>query len=361
MNLIKKHTEYINWVNELKGLIQNTQIKASISVNRELLGLYWTIGKSISDKVEKANWGSSVVEELSKDLKREFPNQKGFSRSNLFSMKKWFEFYSKSEIEIEFVQQLVGQIPWGQNVVIISKSKSIEEAIFYSNKTIENNWSRSILIHQIELGFYERQGQTITNFTYTLPAPHSELATEILKDPYKFDFLTLQEKALEKDIENQLVKHITSFLLELGKGFSFVGQQVPIKIDNQDFYIDLLFYHIKLKCYVVVELKAIEFKAEFAGKMNLYLSAIDDTLKTEAENPTIGLLLCKSKSEIIAEYALRGMKQPIGIAEYEINKAIPKEIKTELPTIEEIEQATAKAISIAGSGSNLNDNPINNK
>jgi predicted nuclease of restriction endonuclease-like (RecB) superfamily len=340
MNLTNKRTEYISWVNELKILIQKTQIKASISVNRELLSLYWTIGKSISEKVNKANWGSSVVEELSKDLKSEFPNQKGFSRSNLFSMKKWFEFYSTSEIDLEKIQQLVGQIPWGQNVIIISKSKSIEEAIFYSNKTIENNWSRSVLIHQIELDFYERHGKAITNFTKTLPTPHSELATETLKDPYKFDFLTLQEKALEKDIENQLVKHITSFLLELGTGFSFVGQQVPVKIDNQDFYIDLLFYHIKLKCYIVVELKAIEFKAEFAGKMNLYLSAIDDSFKTDAENPTIGLLLCKSKSEIIAEYALRGMTQPIGIAEYEINKAIPKEIKTELPTIEEIELAT---------------------
>ena len=302
MSLTKKHTEYINWVNELKTLIQRTQIKASILVNRELMSLYWTIGKSISEKVNTANWGSSVVEKLSKDLKEEFPNQKGFSRSNLFSMKKWFEFYSQSDIDTEKIQQLVGQIPWGHNVVIIS----------------------------------------------SLPTPHSELATETLKDPYKFDFLTLQEKALEKDIEIQLVKHITSFLLELGTGFSFVGQQVPVKIDNQDFYIDLLFYHIKLKCYVVVELKAIEFKAEFAGKMNLYLSAIDDSLKTKAENPTIGLLLCKSKSEIIAEYALRGMTQPIGIAEYEISNAIPKEIKTELPTIEEIELATTKAIRNAG-------------
>jgi len=347
--LIKKHTEYFNWVNELKTLIQKTQIKASISVNRELLGLYWTIGRSISEKVNNANWGSSVVEELSKDLKAEFPNQKGFSRSNLFSMKKWFEFYSKSEIDLVKIQQLVGQIPWGHNVVITSKSKSIKEAVFYSNKTIENNWSRSVLIHQIELKFYERHGKAITNFTQTLPPPHSELATETLKDPYKFDFLTIQEKALEKDIETQLVKHITSFLLELGTGFSFVGQQFPVKIDNQDFYIDILFYHIKLKCYVVVELKAIEFKAEFAGKMNLYLSAIDDNLKTDTENPTIGLLLCKSKSEIIAEYALRGMTQPIGIAEYEINNAIPKEIKTELPTIEEIELATTNAIRIVDS------------
>ncbi len=344
MVTLKKNIEYIKWVNELKNLIQKTQIKAAITVNKELLSLYWKIGKSISEKVNKANWGTSVVEQLSKDLKIEFPNQKGFSRSNLFSMKKWFEFYTNSNLDIKKVQQLVGQIPWGHNVIIVSKSKSIKEAIFYSSKTIENNWSRAVLLHQIELGLYERQGKAITNFHKTLPTPHSELANETLKDPYKFDFLTLQEKAVEKDIENQLIEHITSFLLELGTGFSFVGQQVPIKVDNQDFHIDLLFYHIKLKCYVVVELKAIEFKAEFAGKMNLYLSAVDDTMKTDAENPTIGLLLCKSKSEIIAEYALRGMTQPIGIAEYKITKAIPKEIKSKLPTIEEIEIATTKAM-----------------
>lgn len=344
MDLVKQNKEYLEWVIDLKNLIQSSQIKASIMVNRELLILYWNIGQSISEKVEKGNWGSAIVDELSKDLKKELPNQKGFSRSNLFSMKKWFEFYSKSEFEIEKIQQLVGQIPWGQNVVIVTKSKTIEEALFYTSKTIENNWSRSVLTHQIELDFYGRKGKAVTNFETTLPVLHSELATETLKDPYKFDFLTLQEKAVEKDIENQLVTHITSFLLELGNGFSFVGQQFPVKIDNHDFYIDLLFYHIKLKCYVVVELKGIEFKAEFAGKMNLYLSAVDETLKTEAENPTIGLLLCKSKSTIIAEYALRGMSQPIGIAEYEINKAFPDEIKSELPTIEEIEQATTKVI-----------------
>jgi len=197
------------------------------------------------------------------------------------------------------------------------------------------------LINQISSGFYNRKGKAITNFNNTLPEPHSELATETLKDPYKLDFLNLQEKVLEKEIEEQLVKHITSFLLELGAGFSFVGQQVPVKIDGQDFYIDLLFYHIKLKCYVVIELKAIEFKAEFAGKMNLYLSAVDDSMKTESDNPTIGLLLCQSKSEIIAEYALRGMTQPIGIAEYELSKAIPKNLKSDLPTIEKIEKELA--------------------
>ncbi len=344
MSGIIDNNEYKNWIGEIKELIQSKQIKAAIAVNKELINLYWQLGKSIAEKVNTSLWGTSVVEQLSHDLKKEFPRQKGFSRSNLFSMKKLYEFYSASDRDAEKIQQLVGQIPWGHNVIIITKTNEVEEAFFYIEKTIENNWSRAVLLHQIEMGFYRRKGKAITNFPHTLPKPYSELANETLKDPYKFDFLTLQEKAVEKDIENQLVKHITSFLLELGKGFSFVGQQVPIKIDNKDFYIDLLFYHIKLKCYVVIELKAIEFKAEFAGKMNLYLSAVDDSLKTENENPTIGILLCKSKSKIMAEYALRGMSQPIGIAEYEINKVLSEDIMSELPTIEEIEKATGKAM-----------------
>jgi len=330
--------EYNQWISELKGKIQSAQLKAATAVNQELLQLYWEMGKSISHKINESKWGTAVVEVLAKDLKAAFPEQKGFSRSNLFSMKKWYEFYSGSAIETEKVQQLVGQIPWGHNVAIISKTHSKKEALFYCGKTIENNWSRSVLTHQIEAGLYARQGKAITNFTKTLPSAHSELATETLKDPYKFDFLNLQEKVLEKDIEQQLIKHITAFLLELGAGFSFVGQQVPIKIDGKDFFIDLLFYHIKLKSYVVIELKSIEFKAEFAGKMNLYLSAVDDTLKDKTDNPTIGLLLCKSKSQIIAEYALRGMSQPIGVAEYELSKSIPEDLKPSLPTIEAIEQ-----------------------
>lgn len=341
MDIVKQNKKYRKWVEELKGLIQKSQIKASISVNKELLELYWKIGESISEKSNAENWGTSVVEQLSKDLKTIFPNQFGFSRSNLFSMKKWFEFYNSSNIQIEKIQQLVGQIPWGQNVLIITKAKNINEALFYADKTVENNWSRAVLSHQIDLGLFKRKGKAITNFQETLPLPQSELAVESLKDPYKLDFLTLGEKALEKDIEEQLVSHITSFLLELGAGFSFVGRQVPLKIDDREFYIDLLFYHIKLRCYFVIELKTYEFKAEYAGKMNLYLSAVDDLIKTETENPTIGLLLCKSKSKIVAEYALRGTSQPIGIAEYEIVKSIPENLKTKLPTIEEIEKELA--------------------
>lgn len=337
MNSIDSN-EYKKWVRELKNKILSKQIKAAISVNTELLNLYWEIGKSISEKLGSSEWGSSVVQNLSDDLKKEFPNQKGFSRSNLFYMRKWYEFYATESHSFEKVQQVVGQIPWGHHLTILTKVKSHDEAIFYCQKTIENNWSRAVLINQIDSGLINRLGKATTNFTKTLIQPQSELAQETLKDPYKLDFIDLGEKILERDIEQQLVKHITSFLLELGSGFSFVGQQVQLKIDNQDFYIDLLFYHIKLKCYVVIELKTIQFKAEFAGKMNLYLSAVDDQLRTEGDNPTIGLLLCKTKSEIIAEYALRGTTQPIGIAEYDLKKVIPEELKPNLPTIEKIEK-----------------------
>src|SRR5680860_272600 len=339
--------EYVEWVRGLKEKIRSTQIKAAVSVNREMLYLYWEIGKSISHKIRESDWGSSIVDKLATDLKREFPGQKGFSRSNLFHMKKWFEFYSVENTGYEKVQQVVGQIPWGHNLVIVSKSKSYREALFYCEKTIENNWSRAVLLNQIESDLWNRIGRATTNFSNTLPEPQSELGRETLKDPYKLNFLDLGEKILERDLERQLVKHITSFLLELGTGFSFVGQQVALKVDGQDFFIDLLFYHIKLKCYVVIELKAIEFKAEFAGKMNLYLSAVDDQMRTESDNPTIGLLLCKSKSEIIAEYALRGTTQPIGIAQYDLNKAIPDELEPDLPTIEKIEKELSSTMKTA--------------
>lgn len=336
--------EYRIWLKSLKERIKSTQIKAAVTVNTEMLCLYWEIGKSISEKLNVAKWGSAVVENLALDLKNEFPNQKGFSRSNLFSMRKWFEFYSSDSVSFEKIQQPVGQIPWGHHLAIISSTNDLEEALFYCHKIVENNWSRAVLLNQLGSGLYGRTGKAINNFSHTLTKPNSELAKDTLKDPYMLNFLDLGEKMLERDLERQLIKHITSFLLELGAGFSFVGQQVALKIDNQDFFIDLLFYHIRLKCYVVIELKSIEFKTEFAGKMNLYLSAVDDQLKTESDNPTIGLQLCKSKSEIVAEYALRGTTQPIGIAEYDLGKAIPKDLKTSLPTIEKIEEELATSL-----------------
>ena len=345
MKVDKKHKDYIEWIDNIKSKIRTAQIKAALSANSELIKLYWDIGKDIFEKQEIQGWGNFIVENLSKDLKSEFPETKGFSRRNLFYMKKFYNFYKN---DFEKVQQLVAQIPWGHNILIISKSQNINEAVFYLNETLENNWSRDILDMQIESDLYERKGKAITNFSQSLPQPNSDLANQSLKDPYLFDFLTLKKDADEKSIEEQLTKHITHFLLELGKGFAFIGRQYHLEIGKKDYYIDLLFYHTKLRCYVVIELKTKEFKAEYAGKLNFYLSAVDETLKTKDDNPTIGILLCKERNKIEAEYALRGMSQPIGVAEFKLSKAIPKDIKSELPSIEEIELATTKAISNAG-------------
>jgi len=345
MKLKKQDKEYLIWLDNLKSRIRTTQIKAALSANSELIKLYWDIGKDIFEKQEIKSWGNSIVENLSKDLKSEFPNMKGFSRRNLFYMKKFYDFYKS---DFEKVQQLVAQIPWGHNILMISKSQSINEAIFYLNETLENSWSRDVLDMQIGSGLYKRKGNAITNFSQSLPQPSSDLANQTLKDPYLFDFLTLKKDADEKSIEEQLTKHITHFLLELGKGFAFIGRQYHLEIGRKDYYIDLLFYHTKLRCYVVIELKTNEFKAEYAGKLNFYLSAVDETLKSKEDNQTIGILLCKERNKIEAEYALRGMSQPIGVAEFKLSKAIPNEIKSELPTIEEIELATIQAIRNVG-------------
>ena len=353
MKLDKQHNDYLEWLNNLKSKIRTTQIKAALSANSELIKLYWDIGKDIFEKQEVKGWGNSIVESLSKDLKAEFPDMKGFSRRNLFYMKKFYNFYKS---DFEKVQRLVAQIPWGHNILIISKSQNINEAIFYLNETLENNWSRGILDLQIENNLFKRKGNAVTNFSDSLPKPNSDLANQTLKDPYLFDFLTLKNDADEKSIEDQLTKHITHFLLELGKGFAFIGRQYHLEIGKKDYYIDLLFYHTKLRCYVVIELKAKEFKAEYAGKLNFYLSAVDDILKSNEDNPTIGILLCKERNKIEAEYALRGMSQPIGVAEFKLSKAIPKEIKSELPTIEEIELATTTAISNAGGSDKIENN-----
>lgn len=331
-------TEYIEWLGGLKKRIKSTQIKAALSANKEVIELYWEIGKELFEKQENRGWGNSVVDNLEKDLVSEFPDLKGFSRRNLFYMKGFYSFYKS---DFNKVQQLVAQIPWGHNILIVSKSKSIEESIFYLTETIENSWSRSILDMQIGTNLYLRQGKAITNFKSTLPNPDSDLANQTLKDPYLFDFLTIKKNADERSIENQLTKHITQFLLELGTGFAFIGRQYKLEVGDKDFYIDLLFYHTKLRCYVVVELKAKNFKPEYAGKLSFYLSAIDDKLKTETDNPTIGIVLCQEKNKIEAEYALRGISQPIGIAEYQLSRAIPDEIKSDLPTIEEIEKELA--------------------
>lgn len=331
------NTEYKNWLVELKSKIRSSQIKAAIAVNSELIAFYWELGKMINE--QQTAWGSKFLETVSKDLQDEFPEMKGFSVSNLKFCKLFFNYFSiRSQVENEIAKNNVVKLPWGHIKLIITKIKETIGAEFYIQQTIENNWSRDILDLQIKSKLYERQGKSITNFKNTLPEPFSDLAIQTLKDPYVFDFLTLDSKYRERDIENQLVQHITKFLLELGKGFAFVGQQYHLVIAENDYYIDMLFYHTRLKCYVVVELKNTKFIPEFAGKLNFYLSAVDSLVKQDDDKPTIGILLCKDKSNLEAEFALRDINKPIGISELRLTENLPDNLKSSLPTIEEIEE-----------------------
>lgn len=325
---------YEDWLSDLKGRIHHAQQSATLAVNRELIQLYWQIGTDILARQAAQGWGAKVIERLAHDLKKAFPEMKGFSARNL----KYMRMFAESWQSDAFVQQPVAQIPWGHNLVLLSKLKTVEERLAYAQKTLENGWSRNVLVMQIETGLMERQGTALTNFEQQLPKPQSDLARESLKDPYRFDFLGLSHEAQEREIENALVHHVTEFLLELGAGFAFVGKQVPLEVGGDDFFIDLLFYHLKLRCYIVIELKAGDFKPEHLGQLGFYLTAVDRQIKTPEDQPTIGLLLCKTKNKVVAEYALGGKKQPIGIAEYQLQKALPKTMETNLPSIEQIER-----------------------
>jgi len=350
---------YTVTIGQITKEIEAARLKASISVNRHLLMLYWKIGNIILEQQNAEGWGTKVIERLSNDLRKEFPDMKGTSPRNLKYMRAFAEAYPEfvqqaaaqindvsivqplvaqnHNSDILFVQPLVAQIPWAHNLAILDRIKSPQERLFYVKKTLENNWSRNVLIHQIESGLYNRQGKAVSNFVQTLPASQSDLAKEMLKDPYKFDFLNLSEEYFEKDLEDALVNHITKFLLELGAGFSYVGRQYHLEIGGEDFYIDLLFYHLRLRSYVVIELKTGKFIPEYASKLNFYLSAVDDMLKYKTDNPTLGILICKEHNKVIAEYALRDINKPIGVAAYELTQAIPENLKGSLPTIEEIE------------------------
>ena len=337
--------EYKKFLVELKEKVKNSQLKAAIKVNYELLNLYWELGKKITEKQKEYSWGDSFISNLSNDLKKGFPEMKGFSVQNLKNIRYWYLFYAEYLIGLQPVSQLkkienkIKSIPWGHNQRIMYKCKSVREAIFYVEKTIENGWSRTILEHQIDSKLYERLGSAISNFDSRLPKVQSELAKQTIKDPYNFDFLTLRDKYDERELEDALVKQITSFLLELGTGFSYIGRQVHLKVGDSDFYIDLLFYHVKLHCYVVVELKTEKFKPDFAGQLNFYVTAVNRDLKSQEDNQTIGILICKDKDNVVAEYSLANISQPIGISKYEISKLLEKEYKSSLPSIEEIEQS----------------------
>lgn len=326
--------EYRAFIQDVKQRIQSSQIKAAVSVNRELLLLYWELAERIVAKQQEAAWGDGFLLRMSRDLQEAFPGMRGFSVRNIKYMRQWFQFWS---VAPAIGQQLVAQIPWGHNLVIISKVKNAVEALYYVQKTMENNWSRAVLTHHIESRLYERDGKAITNFHATLPAPQSDLARQTLKDPYNFDFLTLSEKHDERELEAALVKHVTRFLLELGAGFSFIGRQYRLEVAGDEFFIDLLFYHVRLHCYVVIELKAVKFKPEYAGKLNFYISAVDGILKTDADNPTIGILICKAKNNTVVEYALKDIHKPMGVSEYTITRNLPEDLRSSLPSIEEIE------------------------
>jgi predicted nuclease of restriction endonuclease-like (RecB) superfamily len=351
----------------IKQQVQSAQAKAALAVNGSLIQLYWNMGQMIAENQALFEGRNNYVEQLAKDLRAEFPEEKGFSRANLFFIRKFYQFYAGADSVLQAVrlgksfhvpisvqqpvpyenedsvQQPVGlnnllsSVPWGHHVVIINKLKDREEALFYIHQTIENNWSRAILTLQIEQDLFSRQGKAITNFQHTLPEKQALMAKQILKDPYNFGFLTLEPQVQELDIERQLTDHITKFLLELGKGFAFIGRQYPLQVGDKNYRLDLLFYHIRLRCFVVVDLKVVEFEPEFAGKMNFYLSVVDDQIKTVDDQPSIGIILCKNKNKLEVEYALQGMSKPIGVSEFTVTQALPAELKSTLPTIEEFE------------------------
>jgi predicted nuclease of restriction endonuclease-like (RecB) superfamily len=328
-------TEYQELLISLKQRIRTSQIRAALAVNRELILLYWQIGREILTRQSQQGWGAKVIDRLSQDLRQEFPELKGLSRTNLLYMRAFAEAYAEEQI----VQQVVGQIPWGHNLIILDKVKDSAARRWYAQAVTTNGWSRNILAIQIESQLYQRQGQAVTNFDTTLPPAQSDLATATLKDPYIFDFLSLGKEVQERELENALVEHIERFLLELGSGFAFVGKQFELVVGGQDFRLDLLFYHLKLRCYVVIELKVDEFKPEYAGKLNFYLSAVDDLLRHPDDAPTIGILLCRSKNGVVAEYALRDINKPMGVAEWTeaLTKSLPDPLVSKLPSIEELE------------------------
>ncbi len=338
MDLIKINNEYKQFVIEVKNKIRQSQLKAAVKVNYELLDLYWELGAKIIEMQKEYSWGDSFLKELSKDLKKEFSDMKGFSVTNLKYIRRFYNFYSKSLQPVDQIGSLVKQIPWGHNQRIINKCNNVDEAIFYVIKTIEYGWSRSVLEHNIENDLFLRKAKAVSNFEKTLPKLQSDLANQTLKDPYNFDFLTLSNDYNEKELEISLVSKITEFLLELGTGFSYMGRQVNIKVGESEFYIDLLFYHVKLHCYVVVELKTEKFKPEFVGQLNFYVTAVNKKMKSKQDNDTIGILICKDKDDVVAEYSLSRINQPIGIAKYELDKLLYEEFKSSLPSIEEIEQ-----------------------
>ncbi len=344
--------DYQEWLKSIKQRIHATRMKVALAANGELISLYYDIGAQIVDRESHAQWGSGFIDAFSHDLRQAFPEVGGFSSKNLRYCRAFFRFYCDPAIWQQAVAKLgdtpwVGaesqlsallmEIPWGHHILIFTKCSSVAEAGFYITQTLEQGWSRDVLALQLKSNLHARAGKAVTNFSRTLPLPQSDLARQTLKDPYTFDFMAMTVPYNERDVERQLTQHITQFLLELGKGFAFIGRQYPLVIAGNDYYIDLLFYHVTLKCYVVVELKNRKFIPEYAGKLNFYLSAVDSLLKRDDDQPTIGLLLCRDKNNIEVEFSLRDMNKPMGVSEYTLVESLPDNLKGALPTVEEIE------------------------
>ena len=335
--MLMNSNEYLEIVKSIRDEIKVAQYKAAVSVNRELIMLYYNIGRVIN---EHKSWGNKFIDNLAADIKLSFPSATGYSVRNLKYMAKFAELYPDEEI----VQATLAQITWYHNIALMDKVKDTKVALWYAEQTANHGWSRNVLVHQIESGLYERQviADKISNFENRLASPQSELAVQTMKDPYVFDFIPFREDMVERDIEQALVQDITKLLLELGTGFAFLGNQYHINVGGDDFYIDLLFYNLNLRCYVVIELKTGEFKPEYAGQLNFYLSAVDGILKKETDNPSIGLLLCKSKNDLVAEYALKDMSKPIGGSEYKITSSLPEDLEKQLPSVEDIQKRIKK-------------------
>lgn len=331
--VLMNSSEYISIVENIKREIKAAQYRAAIHANVDMLLLYHDIGCVIN---EHKLWGNRFIDNLATDIRIDFPESKGYSVRNLKYMAKFAETYPNRE----FVQTVSAQIPWSHNIAIIEKVKDPEQRIWYIQKTAENGWSHNVLIHQIESGLYQRQVlvDKVSNFESRLPSPQSELAAQTMKDPYVFDFIPFREEMLERDIEQALVRDVTKLLLELGTGFAFLGNQYHLNVGGDDFYIDLLFYNLNLRCYVVIELKAGDFKPDYAGQLNFYLSAVDGILKKEEDNPSIGLLLCKSKNNLVAEYSLKDISKPIGVSEYKVTRSLPDALEEQLPSVEDIKK-----------------------
>ena len=339
-SLFPDDDRYSALLNDLKQRIRTAQVRAALAVNREMVLLYWQIGREILQRQQAEGWGGKVIQRLAQDLKREFPDVKGFSRSNLMYMRAFAEAWPDDAI----VQQAAGQIPWFHNCTLLDKVKDPEARRWYIQQTIENGWSRNVLVMQIESGLYDRQGGAVTNFARALPTPQSDLAQQLIKDPYNFDFLTIRKDARESELENALTYQIRNFLLELGMGFSFLGSQYPIEVSGKEYRLDLLFYHVHLHCYVVIDLKMGEFEPQHSGQMSFYVAAVDNLLRTDRDDPTIGIILCKSKDRTTVEYALQGSQQPIGVSSYKLRDNLPESLKQQLPTSEQLEMGLETAM-----------------